>query len=276
MSWHARLALDYSTRQGRTVVQHRHDGPLRVLQSLYPEGDAVCHNVLVHPPGGLVGGDTLAMQVQVASGAHALVSTPGATRFYRSLGERAQQTCHAVLADGARLEWLPLETLAYSGCVAENRLVLQLAPSAELMAWDVSALGLPQAQRPFVQGSLLQHLELCGVWQERGRIAASDQRLLHSPLGLNGHACLGLMLFASGSALPRQRREAAVDAARAVIDAHALQASAAVTAPHPQVLALRALAPLTEPMMDLFKQVWATWRATLWAMPALRPRVWAV
>ena len=59
MPWQACLQLDYRVERARTVARHQHEGPLRVLQSLYPEGDAVCHNLLVHPPGGLVGGDTL-------------------------------------------------------------------------------------------------------------------------------------------------------------------------------------------------------------------------
>ena len=59
MTWHARLQLDYTLEAERCVLRHQHSGPLRILQSLYPEGDSVCHNVLVHPPGGLVGGDTL-------------------------------------------------------------------------------------------------------------------------------------------------------------------------------------------------------------------------
>ena len=86
MAWHAQLALDYRLEAGRTVARHQHTGPLRILQSLYPEGDTVCHNVLVHPPGGLTGGDRLDIRVQVGSGAHGLVTTPGASRFYRSDG----------------------------------------------------------------------------------------------------------------------------------------------------------------------------------------------
>ena len=103
MSWRACLELHYSLESARTVARYRHDGPLRVLRSLYPEGDTVCHNVLVHPPGGLVGGDTVETQVSVAPGAHGLVTTPGATRFYRSLGEPARQRVHARLEAGARL-----------------------------------------------------------------------------------------------------------------------------------------------------------------------------
>src|SRR4051812_2356787 len=172
MGWHARLQLDYAREGGRTVARFVHDGPLRILQSLYPEGAAVCHNVLVHPPGGLVGGDTLQVHVRAAAGTHGLVTTPGASRFYRSTGEPAVQDVRIELDAGARLEWLPLEALYYSGCRAENRLHLALAPGAELIGWDVAALGLPQAGQPFERGSVLQELALEGSWLERGRIAA--------------------------------------------------------------------------------------------------------
>src|SRR5215208_7145874 len=97
MAWHARLALDYRLEAGRCVARFEHEGPLRILQSLYPEGDGVCHNVIVHPPGGLVGGDTLEIAVRVREGAHGLITTPGATRFYRSDGELALQTTQVAL-----------------------------------------------------------------------------------------------------------------------------------------------------------------------------------
>ena len=119
MGWHGHLTLDYRRSAARTVVLDRHDGPLRILQSLYPEGDAICHNVLVHPPGGIVAGDVLEIDVNLASGSHALVTTPGATRFYRSTGDSALQTLTARVAEGARFEWLPLETILYPDTRAE-------------------------------------------------------------------------------------------------------------------------------------------------------------
>ena len=120
MTWHAQLDLDYALEDGSTVARHVHTGPLRILQSLYPEGDAICHNVLVHPPGGLVGGDTLDLNISAATGAHGLVTTPGATRFYRSDGELAVQRTTVKLASKARMEWLPLEAIAYSGCLLKT------------------------------------------------------------------------------------------------------------------------------------------------------------
>ena len=276
MPWHASLQLDYTLEGTRTVARHAHNGPLHILQSLYPEGDAVCHNVLAHPPGGLVGGDTLDITATVGPGAHGLVTTPGATRFYRSTGELALQRTHLTLAEGARLEWLPLEALCYNACNAENHLTLNLAPGAECMGWDVTALGLPHAGQPFETGRFVQHIEAPGRWLERGVIDAADHRLLESPLGLAGQRCMASLFFVVGTPLERARRDTALDAARAVMDAHALKASAGATSPNGQVLVVRALAPQVEPAMQLLQQVRAAWRAALWQLCAEPPRIWSM
>ena len=275
MSWQARLWLDYSQEQPRTVARHRHEGPLRVLQSLYPEGDSVCHNVLVHPPGGLVGGDTLELQITGRGNSHGLITTPGATRFYRSEGPVARQQTQITLHDQSRLEWLPLEALCYSDCAAENHLQLTLSPEAEFLGWDISALGLPHAQLPFERGSLLQHIEVPGVWLERGLIQAQDRRLMDSPLGLAGHRCLASLFFVSGQPIARERLQQALELARDTLDGHPLALSAGVTSPHPQVIVLRVLSGVVEPAAQLVRQVWAQWRAQLWGLAATPPRIWA-
>jgi urease accessory protein len=274
MGWHATLELAYEVSQGKTGVHFQHQGPLRVLKSLYPEGDKVCHNVLVHPPGGLVGGDTLEINIHVKTQAHALVTTPGATRFYRSLGEPATQAVHAQLEEGARLEWLPLEALAYDQCQAQNRAIFDLASGAELMGWDITALGLPMAQLPFERGTFSQHIEVPGVWLEQGRIDATDLRLMNGPLGLAGHRCMATLFFVSGRTITRDRRERALDAVRTLMDAHPLRMTAGATAPNPQVLVVRVLSPLVEPAMDLLKTMRACWRESLWDMQTSNPRVW--
>ena len=282
MPWHARLSLDYTLEAGRTVASFAHSGPLRILQSLYPEGDAICHNVMVHPPSGLVGGDLLDIAVTAGEGAHGVITTPGASRFYRSDGETAAQHTHIALGAGARIEWLPLEAICYSGCIAENRLTLDIAPGAELMGWDVTALGLPLADQPFVRGTFQQHIELPGAWLERGRVAANDARLLDGPLGLAGHRCMATLFLACGTPLDRARRERALELAREVIDAHPIAGLggdaglAGATSPSPQVVAVRAVAPLVEPAMALLRDVRAAWRTGLWDLPATVPRTWAL
>lgn len=274
MSWEGRLQLRYARDGGRTVAHDRHDGPLRVLQSLYPEGGAICHHVLVHPPGGIVGGDRLQVDVQVGEGAHALITTPGATRFYRSGGEPAWQHAQLNLAPQARLEWLPLETLAYSGCAAENSVRFELAEGAQMLGWDLLALGLPAAGQPFVQGRYLQSLEWSGRWLERGCIDAQDLLLLDSPLGLAGQRVCGTLWFASGSALDRGLREALLETARGCAGTHALARLAGATSPNEGLVLLRVLAARVEPAMDLLRQVWLRWREQAWGLTAPMPRVW--
>ena len=275
MPWHARLNLAYALESSRTVARFQHTGPLRILQSLYPEGDAICHNVLVHPPGGLVGGDTLEITIGAAPGSHALVTTPGATRFYKSLSEPALQHTRIRLESGARLEWLPLEAICYSGCLAENRLELDLAPGAELLGWDVTALGLPSAGQPFERGSFLQHITMPGKWLERGRIDASDHLLLGSRLGLAGKRCLASIFFCTGNRVDNTRRQQALDCAREVMHRHPLSNTAGATSPNHHVVIVRALSPLVEPAMDLLRQVWAVWRRELWQVKPQLPRIWA-
>lgn len=266
--------LAYRHEGGRTIVHDRHDGPLRVLASLYPEAPSVCHNVLVHPPGGLVGGDDLTIDVSVAESAHALVTTPGATRFYRSLGAPATQTLLAQIAPGARLEWLPLETIAFSGCIGVNEMRFTLAPGAEMIGWDLVALGLPASKLAFERGRFTQQIDLPGRWLERGVIDASDTRLLDSPLGWARHRVLATMWFAAGSALIEERREGLLDAARETAQGHALARTAGATAVHDGIVVLRVLSTRVEPAMGLLTQVWSRWRELAWGMPACVPRVW--
>ena len=278
MGWPGSLRLDYRsddlTGVPRTVVHDRHEGPLRILASLYPEAPAVCHNVLVHPPGGIVGGDTLGIVANLAPRCHALITTPGATRFYRSAGEAATQTLQATLAEDARLEWLPLETIAHSGCIAENRLRFELAAGAEMIGWDLLALGLPASDDAFALGRFTQQIELPGQWLERAVVDAADKHLLDSPLGWAGRRVLCTMWLAAGAALVPARRDALLDSARTACADHELRATAGATSAHTKLVVLRVLSARVEPAMNLLTQVWARWREQAWALPACAPRVW--
>lgn len=277
MGWHGHLTLNYRHEAPRTVVHDRHDGPLRVLASLHPEGPGVCHNVLVHPPGGIVGGDRLDIAVDVGAQAHALITTPGATRFYRSAGDTAEQYLVARLSPQARLEWLPLETIAYTGTRSVNHLRFEIAPGAEMMGWDLLALGLPASGEPFAQGRFEQQIEWPGVWLERGVLDAQDPhmaRLLDSPLGWNGRRVLATMWWGSGLPLAPARRDALMDAARQCIDTSPWRDQAGVTSPDERLVVLRTLAERTEPAQTLLAAIWAAWREVGWGLPACPPRVW--
>jgi urease accessory protein len=231
---------------------------------------------LVHPPSGLVGGDTLDIHLNLADHAHALVTTPGATRFYRTERDQAVQRVHAQIGPHARLEWLPLETIAYSGCDGVNHIAFELDPTAELMAWDITALGLPHAQQPFESGQLHQHLEIKGVWLERGLIQASDRRLMDGPLGLAKQRCMATLVFASGQALSKPRREQMLEAARAQMPHASAEVVCGVTSPHPQVVVLRGLSSVVEPAQNLLRAVWSAWRQEAWHLDGTLPRIWSM
>lgn len=274
MGWHARLDLRLRLQGERTVCFDRHEGPLRVLASLYPESPSVCHQVLVHPPAGVVGGDVLHLEAALEGGTHALLTTAGATRFYRSAGAAAEQTLRARLGAAARLEWLPFETIAYSGTIAANRLRFELDADAEMIGWDLLALGLPAAQLPFVSGRFAQEIELPGCWLERGSVHADDCLLLDSPLGFAGQRVLATLWFASGSPLEPARRAVLLDAARDAAAASSLAPRAGVSAPQREVVVLRALAAQVEPAMALLREVWSRWRAAAWQLAPCAPRIW--
>lgn len=276
MGWSARLHLRYAATAGRTTLAFEHDGPLRVLRTLYPEGAGICHTVLVHPPGGIVGGDQLSVQLDVGAGAHALVTTPGATRFYRTEGAPATQTVHVRLGAGARLEWLPQETIAYPGCLAHNALQADLAPDAALLAWEISALGLPQADAPFTAGVLHQRMAVDEVWLDEGRLDAADRWLLDGAPGLAGQRCLATLVLAQGTAWSPQERERLLETVRAHLPASLEPVAAGATCPQARVLVVRGLAPMVEPLMTLWQRLWAVLRAAAWGLEAPPLRLWRV
>lgn len=280
MPWAGQLALDYRADDNRTLAHDRHDGPLRVLRALYPEGEAICHHVLVHPPGGIVGGDTLDVRVSLQPRTHALLTTPGATRFYRSAGAQATQRVACQVSDGARLEWLPMETLVHDGARASNELSFDLQGHASMIGWDVLALGLPASGQSYASGWYDQRIDLPGIWLERGRLDFDDpaervlsHRLLASPLGWAGHTVLATLWCATGQPWNAQQVQDLLDAARAEM-AEALPQTAGATSPDPHVVVVRVLAARTEPALTLLRRIRLGWRQLLWSLDAVEPRVW--
>lgn len=272
--WPARLVLTAARDgAGATRVQARHDGPLRLLKTLHPEGPAVAHAVLVHPPGGLVGGDRLDIDIDVQAGAHLLVTTPAATRFYRSNAGEAAQVVTARVGEGARLEWLPQETLAYPACLARNEVRLSLAPGASLFATEVLGLGLPAAGQPFDMGRLLQHLEITGQWLDRGWLDASDTALMDGACGLGGRRVLGTLAYAQTTALADA--EALLNDSWAALAEVPCSGVTHLAGPRGAVLLARVLGDEVEDVTVALRRVRALWRARLWGLPASDPRIWA-
>jgi urease accessory protein len=196
-SWHAELELAYARFGDSTrPVQRRHLGPLRVQKHLYAEGPQVCQHIIVHPPGGIAGGDRLDICASVGRDAWAQITSPGAAKWYRAAGPAYQQLKLQVAA-GATLEWLPQETIIFSAAQAELSTCIDLEGDARLFYWDVVALGRPASGERFDVGHFQAQLNIRRdgqlLWHERQRIVGDDG-LLDSPIGLDGQPVFATLL----------------------------------------------------------------------------------
>ena len=159
--WIAELELRFSKSKSKTFLSTRkHIGPLTIQRPFYPEGD-LCHLYLLHPPGGIVGGDQLSIEVNTDSNSSALLTTPGATKVYRT-SDHKHSTINQnfIVAEDSSFEWLPMETIVFPGANSQFSSKLLLSGNARVAAWEVYCLGRPAINESFDFGSLNFSLEL--------------------------------------------------------------------------------------------------------------------
>jgi urease accessory protein len=192
-SWRARLALEFALQGKRTVLARRgSDGPLVVQKPFYPEGPERCHAIIVHPPGGIAGGDELFVDVKSERKAEALLTTPGAAKWYRSAGAWAKQTLQFEV-EGS-LEWLPRETIVFDGALADLRCNIALKEGARYIGWEVVCLGRFARGRMRTATRITQGRRMLFV--EKGEIEGGG-RLMRSPAGLGGRTVFGTFIATS-------------------------------------------------------------------------------
>lgn len=262
-TWKARLALEFEARDGRTVLASKQfDGPLVVQKPLYPEGDAVCHAIVVHPPAGIAGGDELELNVEVRRNSKALLTTPGAGKWYRSAGPWASQALR-FRVEGS-LEWLPQETIVFDGALAQMRCEVDLGPDARYLGWEVLCLGRAGSGETFSRGriSLGTSILRSGkpLFHERGVIEGGG-RLMASPAGLGGRTVCATLVAAA----PDLRKDT-VAACRAV-------EGVAVTM-LPGALLARLLGDSSETAKRRFVELWRILRPAVLGRDATEPRIW--
>jgi urease accessory protein len=269
--WRARLSLRYERRDQRTVLaQREHVGPLVVQRPFYPEGPEVCHTILVHPPGGIAGGDRLEVRIEIGPGAHTLLTTPGATKWYRSNGRASNQDIWLTVAQNACLEWLPQETIVFSGAHARASLSIELGTGGLFLGWDVVCFGRSASGERFDRG-LVRQLTRIGqggrlLWTEQMRLEGGS-RLLDSAAGLRG-CPVNAVLLAAG-------REPAVDLVEACrkmdIEAGAISGVTVL----PSLLVVRYLGHSTEGAHSYLRGIWGLLRTGLVGREACAPRIWS-
>lgn len=197
-NWEAQLDLKFSKSNQRTILSHRkHYGPLQVQKPFYPEINGTCHVYILHPPGGVVGGDRLNISIDVTPDAHALITTPAAGKFYRSTGPIATQEQTIKVASSGVLEWVPSENILFSGAKARIKTKIELSGDSHFVGWEISCLGRPASEEIFCQGELDQSFE---VWWEgrplrieRLRLKGGDP-VLDAKWGLLGFPVIGSMV----------------------------------------------------------------------------------
>ena len=269
-AWQAQLRLGFALHDGVSrLVERAHSGPLRVQKPLYPEGDAVCHAIIIHPPGGVVGGDRLAVEATAGDGAHALLTSPGAAKWYRANGHVSGQ--HVVLraGAGAAIEWLPQESIFFDQACVRLHHEVELAADAGYIGCDIVCLGRSASGETFNEGSISQQVRIRRggrlLWCEQGVLAAGGA-LMASPLGLGGHTVCAT-LIAVGTPV-----SASVLAALREIQ---VPAGAAFGATHMKALVVvRLLCGESGAARRVMLAAWPLLRPAMVGRAAVVPRIW--
>jgi len=269
--WKAELQLAFQRRGERCVLARRSSfGPLAVQKALYPEGDLVCHAILLHPPGGIAGGDRLEISIEVGIGAHALLTTPGATKWYRSTGAEASQGVVISVERDAVCEWLPQENIFFDSARAKNALTVDLEEGAVFCGWDVMCMGRTASGERFGAGQIRQHLRVMHgakpLFEELGKVEGGGA-LPGSPIGMAGYPICGTFILA-GAAADRD----ALEFCRAI--APAGDSKWGVSAMDEVVIA-RCLTTTAEAARAYFLRMWEHLRPRYAQVPARVPRIWA-
>jgi urease accessory protein len=264
--WRAELALGFQFTNNKTVLsEKKFEGPLVVQKPFYPEGDAVCHAIVLHPPAGIAGGDELTLDVRARPHASALLTTPGAGKWYRSAGPWAKQSLRFEVE--GNLEWLPRETIVFDGALASLECRVDLAGEASYIGWEVVCLGRTGSGERFERGEIRIDTKIARdgrlLWLERGRIAGGGA-LMRSPAGLGGKTVFGTLLAASDSI----RKE--------IVSMWREKTGPCVAMTFlPGLLIGRYLGDSSEDAMQCFSRLWELVRPVVSEREAIHPRIWS-
>ncbi len=264
--WQAKLDLQFASLDTRTYLARRsHIGPLMVQRPFYPEG-GVCHCYVIHPPGGVVGGDQLQINVDAGAGAHALITTPAAGKFYRSAGAWARQT-QTIRAQQAIVEWLPQENIFFGEAHARIDTRVELDLDSKFLGWEMSCYGRPACDDAFTAGRVTQSFQLLRDSQplfiDRLHLDGAGP-VRHARWGFGGFGVLATLIAFPAS-------DAALQLARTITIESGMLTATRVD----DVLVCRCLATHMYVAKDAFMKLWCALRPLLLNREAIAPRVWA-
>ncbi|MDP3332361.1 MAG: urease accessory protein UreD [Methylotenera sp.] len=275
--WKASLALNFNKRDGRTfLAKKQHSGPLVIQKTLHPEGDAICHGIIIHPPGGVAGGDEITLQVALAQNANVLLTTPGAGKWYKANSKVASQHLQFDLAENTCLEWLPQENILFDGSMIDFSANINLDENARYAGWEVLCFGRQARGESWDTGKLSQNLIIKRgnktIWQERTVLMAND-RFFNSIIGLGGNVISASFVIVAGTVpveLFAQCQQLQMNDAVNEIDS---QARYGVTV-LPEVFSARYIGMSAPAARQYFEKLWHILRPWYLSHAAVRPRIW--
>ena len=273
-AWHGSLNLVFAHRHSKTELIHNQaQAPLKVQRPFYPEGPGVCHSVVLHTAGGVVGGDRLSLDFHLEPNAIALITTSAAGKIYRSNGLQARQSVQMQVAEGACLEWLPQETIVFNGAIYRQDLRVELAPKASWLGWEITRLGRSARGERFMQGEWRSHTEIWQqgrpLWIDRQWLPGNEE-ILNSPHGLAGQPVVASLSWIGADVSPE-----IVQKARSLWEAVERQGEAGVTRLTTGLLC-RYRGSSTSEARNWFIQVWQLLRLSFLGRPICPPRVWQI
>lgn len=218
----------------------------------------------------MVGGDRLEIRIEAAPGSHGQITSPGASRWYRTQGAEASQRV-SIDVDGAIVEWLPLETIVYDKAHARMTMEVSLRNGGRFLGWEILGLGRTASGERFLEGSVRRRTAIRQdgrlLWNEHGVLLGGDP-LLASPLGLQGDTVVGTLLLAghpiSDETLASCRRHRPEDPTA--------RAGASVL---PNLLVAHYLGRSTEGARRWLQHLWQTLRPEELGRTAVPPRIWS-
>ena len=240
-------------------------------RAFYPEGQAICHSIVLHTAGGIVGGDFLSQNIHLQTNSQALITTAAAGKIYRSNGQEAKQTVRIQVESGACLEWLPQETIVFNGAVYRQDLRVELAPGASWLGWEITRFGRTARGEQFLQGNWKSQSEVWQqgnpLWIERQWLPGS-QAIFNSPHGLAGEPVVGMLCW-----LSQPVTSDLIEQVRKLWNAKENQGEAGVTQLISGLLC-RYRGASTSEVRNWFTDVWQLLRLYYSGRLAKKPRVW--
>ncbi|MDP6968075.1 MAG: urease accessory protein UreD [Gammaproteobacteria bacterium] len=268
-SWQADLALEFAPKAGKTrlTASHRR-GPLAVQRAFFPEGN-LNHTYLLHPPGGVVGGDQLDINIQVHPQGQVLLTTPGATKFYRSAGPQARLQQNLHIASGATLEWMPLENIFFPGTNTAIKTDVHLAEGGQFIGWEINCLGRPANDEGFTRGCIDSDFAFYrdGELLLLDRFATQGQSMISDPVGMRGFSAQAMLVATMAD-------DILVEQVQTTLASYAPQIWAGASY-FDGLLVVRVLAHQSQEMLQLLTAVWCLLRPEIMGRAAMPPRIWA-